>query len=263
MNPMMTLEVNHLCCGYADKVIASDISFSVQSGEVLCILGPNGVGKSTLFKSMLNLIPSLGGEICINAESIHSWSRKRLATVLGYVPLASSTPFPFSVREMVAMGRTAHLGAFSFPSKGDWQQVDQALHRLGIAQLAERRFTELSGGEKQMVLIARAIAQAPALLAMDEPTASLDFGNQVAVLRQVRQLATDGFGIIMITHSPEQAFLCASKVLLFRRNKPCLFGSVEEVVTEANLRDAYGVDVQIHQIGERDGQPVHSCTPVV
>ncbi|WP_202436509.1 MULTISPECIES: ABC transporter ATP-binding protein [Vibrio] len=260
---MMKLSVHDLQCGYGQTVIAENISFSVTSGEVLCILGPNGVGKSTLFKSMLNLIPKLGGEIRINDDNIESWSRKQLATVLGYVPQASATPFPFTVREMVAMGRTAHLGAFAFPSKHDWQLVDDAMHKLGISRLAERRFPELSGGEKQMVLIARAIAQAPALLAMDEPTASLDFGNQVAVLRQVRQLASEGFGIIMITHSPEQAFLCASKVLLFRRDKPCLFGSVAEIVTEANLRDAYGVDVQINQIGERNGHPVHSCTPVV
>lgn len=259
----MQLSVHDLQCGYSRKTVVRDISFSLESGEVLCILGPNGVGKSTLFKSMLGLIPRLGGDIRIDGQSVDGWSRKRLATVLGYVPQAGATPFAFTVRDMVAMGRTAHLSAFGAPGREDLHRVDAAMERLGIAHLAERRFPELSGGEQQMALIARALAQAPAMLAMDEPTASLDFGNQVAVLRQVRELSAEGLGIIMITHAPEQAFLCASKVLLFRRKGPCLFGPVNEVVTEENLRDAYGVDVHIHQIGERNGEPLRSCTPVL
>lgn len=259
----MQLSVDNLCCGYGQRTIARDISFSVNSGEVLCILGPNGVGKSTLFKSLLGLIPHLDGDIRIDGDSIDHWSRKRLAKALGYVPQSQPTSFPFTVREMITMGRTAHLGAFAFPGKEDLARVDAAMDELGIHHLAERRFTQLSGGEQQMVLIARALAQNPALLAMDEPTASLDFGNQVTVLKQIRRLAEQGFGIVMITHSPDHAFLCASRVLLFRPGKPCLFGHVDEIVTPDNLRDAYGVDVHIHQIGEQAGHPVRTCTPLV
>ncbi len=259
----MEFTVRDLRCGYQQHAITPALSFSVQSGEVLCILGPNGVGKSTLFKSMLGLIPRLQGSIEINGQPIDGWSRKKLARQLGYVPQAHDTPFPFTAREMVAMGRTAHLGTFAFPGQKDLLLVEKALQRLNIAHLAERRFPELSGGEKQMVLIARALAQAPALLAMDEPTASLDFGNQVAVLRQVRQLAEEGLSVIMITHAPEHAFWCASKVLLLRRNQPALFGNVADIVTEENLRQAYGVDINIHRVGERYGQPLLACTPVL
>ncbi|MFM2478477.1 ABC transporter ATP-binding protein [Celerinatantimonas sp. MCCC 1A17872] len=259
----MQFSVHNLKCGYNDKAIVQNVSFNVQAGEILCILGPNGVGKSTLFKSMLNLIPRLGGDIKVDGKSLDGCSRKDLATLFGYVPQAGDTVFPFTVRDMVAMGRTAHLSMFGFPSKDDLKQVDDAMYRLGIMHLASRRFSQLSGGEQQMVLIARALAQAPLLLAMDEPTASLDFGNQVAVLRQVRRLADEGLAIVMITHSPEQAFLCASKVLLFRRNQPCLFGPVDEIVTEQNLHDAYGVDVRINNIGQQNGRTIRSCTPIV
>ena len=264
----LKLAIHHLACGYAGHPVLSGINLALGAGEILALLGPNGVGKTTLFKTLLGFLPSLGGEILLNGRPMAAWPRAELARQVAYVPQAHTPPFPFQVRDVVVMGRTAHMGMFAAPSTRDFTLADEALAELGLQDFSARIYTELSGGEQQLVLIARALAQRPSLLLLDEPTANLDFGNQIRVLGQVIRLARRGLGVIMTTHAPDHAFLCAAQVpatqvALLRRGAPLLLGSVADVVTESNLRRAYGVDVRIDHCLGVAGQPLQICVPLL
>ncbi|SNX54951.1 ABC transporter ATP-binding protein [Thermoanaerobacterium sp. RBIITD] len=259
----MKLEIKNVFCGYGTKIVVKDFSIQVSSGEILCLLGPNGVGKTTLFKTILGFLKLQGGEIVLNGENIKYWSRKKLAKTIGYVPQAHTPPFPFSVLDVVVMGRTAHLGVFSSPSKEDVAIAEEALETLGVSFLKDRIYTEISGGERQMVLIARAITQQPDILVMDEPTANLDFGNQIRVLEQIKRLAQKGLGVIMTSHFPDHAFLCSTKVALMQRNNVFTVGYADDVVTEENLRSAYGVNVKITCLKDVCGEVIKACVPML
>lgn len=259
----MKLEIKSVVCGYNKTIVLRDISMSVESGEILCLLGPNGVGKTTLFKSILGFLKLKAGEILLDGKNIEKWSNKEIAKVVGYVPQAHTPPFPFSVLDVVVMGRTAHLGAFGSPSKEDIKIAEENLKKLNIIDLKEKVYTEISGGERQMVLIARALTQNPKILIMDEPTSNLDFGNQIRVLEQVNRLAKEGLGIIMTSHFPDHAFLCSSKVGLLQRENSFKVGSVEEIMTEENLKSAYGIDVKIVNIADEIGTKIRSCIPIL
>jgi iron complex transport system ATP-binding protein len=259
----MKFEVQHADCGYGGSCILRDISLSIESGSILCLLGPNGVGKTTLFKSMLGFLKLKAGRILIDGEDISTWTIKKTAKTIGYVPQVHTPPFPFTVIDVVAMGRVAHMGVFGTPGAKDMAEADYALERLGITGFRDKIYTEISGGERQMVLIARALAQHPKILIMDEPTSNLDFGNQIRVLTQIKALAIDGLAVIMTSHFPNHAFLCSTDVGLLKRDSPLIVGQADEVVTEENLRAAYGVDVCIirQQITGREW--LTSCVPVI
>lgn len=259
----MVLEIKDVSCGYGENTIVKDISMKVESGDVLTLLGPNGVGKTTLFKAILGFLKLDGGEIKLDGQNTNRWKKNKLAKVLGYVPQAHTPPFPFSVLDVVIMGRTAHLGMFASPTKKDTEIAEKALSDLGILYLKEKIYTEISGGERQMVLIARALTQQPKILVMDEPTSNLDFGNQVKVLEQVNRLAKCGLGIIMTSHFPDHAFLCSTKVALLQRNNVFTVGSVDEVITEKNLKSAYGVNVKIINTVNDKGVNIKSCVPLL
>lgn len=259
----MKLTLHSVACGYGGRTVLRDLSLTVATGEILCILGPNGVGKTTLFKTLLGLLDLHGGDITVEGESVQKWSRKRFASVIGYVPQSHTPPFPFSVLDVVTMGRTVHLAMFASPSKEDRRIAEQALQTLGIGSLRHRIYTELSGGERQMVLIARALAQQPRFLIMDEPTSHLDFGNQVRVLQQVNQLASLGIGVIMTSHSPDHAFLCSTRVVLIQRHGAFKTGAAEEVITEENLQATYGVNVRISTVTDETGAPIRACVPLM
>ncbi len=259
----MRLEIKDAVCGYGSKTIVKGISLCVQSGEILCLLGPNGVGKTTFFKTVLGFLKLHGGEIYLDGEKIHLWSRKRLAAAIGYVPQAHMPPFPFKVLDVVIMGRTAHLGMLESPSQKDTEIAGAALESLNISFLRDKIYTEISGGERQMVLIARALTQQPEMLILDEPTSNLDFGNQIRVLEQIKRLAGKGMGIIMTSHFPDHAFLCSSKVALMQRDNRFTVGSADEVITEENLRSAYGVDVRITGAFNDRGEQIKACVPLI
>ncbi|WP_088186832.1 ABC transporter ATP-binding protein [Desulfosporosinus sp. FKA] len=259
----MKLEIEHASCGYDQRDVLKDISLKLESGEILCLLGPNGVGKTTLFKTILGFLKLRGGEILLDGENIQNWPRKRLAQALGYVPQAHTPPFPFTVLDVVVMGRTAHLGMISSPSQNDLAIAEEALEILEVSHLKDRIYTEISGGERQMVLIARALAQQPKILIMDEPTSNLDFGNQIRVLEQIRRLAQRGLGVIMTSHFPDHAFLCSTKVALLQRNNTISVGSADEVVTEKNLKAAYGIDVKITESFNHKGETAKACIPLL
>jgi iron complex transport system ATP-binding protein len=257
----MRLTVENLAFGYRGKSVGSEVSFALESGEVLCLLGPNGAGKTTLFKTILRLLAPLSGTIAIDAEAIDCWSRRRLARVFGYVPQAQLGLFPFTVRDVVLMGRTAHIDLFATPSARDQEVAAHMLDLLGIAHLAEQPYTEVSGGERQITLVARALAQEPKVLVMDEPTASLDFGNQVRVLSRIKALASRGIAVILSTHDPDQAFLCAHRVAILHKGRLAHLGSPQDVITSENLRAIYGVDVEVRSVERGNREALRVCVP--
>lgn len=246
----MSLTVECVTAGYDGKAVVSGISVALESGETICLLGANGSGKTTLFKTILGLLPPLAGRISVNGEDIARWPRTRLARTFGYVPQAHTPPFAFCVRDVVLMARVVYHGAFSPPGRQDQAVVDEALERMNLSMLAGERYTELSGGERQLVLIARALAQQAPILLLDEPTSNLDFGNQMRVLHRVRELASEGFSILLTTHVPDYAFLCASHVALLKRGSLLALGSPAETLTQPLLEQAYGTPLRIADAGE-------------
>lgn len=259
----MELVIRDGACGYGTKNIIKDISVSIKSGEILCILGPNGVGKTTLFKTILGFLKLQSGEILLDNENIKTWSKKRLARAISYVPQEHTPPFPFSVFDVVLMGRTAHLDMFASPSKKDKEIAEQAIDTLNISYLKNSIYTQISGGERQMVLIARSLAQQAKIMVMDEPTSNLDFGNQIRVLQQINSLASKGFGIIMTSHFPDHAFLCSTKAALMQKHDKFIVGNVDDVITEENLKSAYGINVKIISIKNENGEIIKSVVPLL
>ncbi|WKN19827.1 ABC transporter ATP-binding protein [Azotobacter vinelandii] len=256
------LEVQRLNCGYARRTVLEDITFDLNPGELLCLLGPNGVGKTTLFKTLLGLLPPRSGEIRLDGRPTRHWSRREFARWVGYVPQAHTPPFPFQVEDVVAMGRTAHGSLFSGPGQEGRKVAAEALETLGISALAKASYTEISGGERQLVLIARALAQQPRILVMDEPTSNLDYGNQLKVMAHIRQIAHGrDMGIILTTHHPDHALLYASRVLTLDREKRYRVGAPATLISEDYLRRTYGVETEIHEIDRHDGRKTRICIP--
>jgi iron complex transport system ATP-binding protein len=251
------LRTERLDFGYPRFPVGRGVDLEIRPGEVLCLLGPNGCGKTTLFKTILGLIPRQGGRILLDAEDLARLDRRTIARRMAYVPQAHAAVFPYSVRDMVLMGRTVHRGLFSSPGQDDRARAEAALAQMGIATLAERDYTRISGGQRQLALIARALAQDAGLVVMDEPTASLDFGNQVLVLKEVRRLAAAGLGVVLSTHNPDHAFACASRVHLLADGATRAAGVPREVLTPEVLTRTYGVPVAVEQLA--NGQPV--CVP--
>lgn len=259
---MREFALENVTCGYKDVTVLSDVSFSIGPGEALCLLGPNGVGKTTLFRSMLGFLKPFGGRIALDGDDIATWSSRTLAKRIGYVPQNHTPPFAYPVLDVVTMGRLSRISPIASPSKRDTEKAAECLERLGISHLADKLYTQISGGERQMVLIARSLAQEPEVLVMDEPTASLDYGNQVKVLRQISHLVKEGISVIMTTHFPDHAFLCATKVGLITRDW-VRFGTPDEVVTEDSLKETYGVDVRIVKEHTCTCGTLKGCVPIV
>jgi iron complex transport system ATP-binding protein len=253
----MRLEANALGFGYPERPVGRDVTLAVGPGEVLCLLGPNGCGKTTLFKTLLGLLPAQGGSVSLGGADMARLDRDEIARRIAYVPQAGAGMFPYTALDIVLMGRTAHRGAFAAPSRADREIAARALAELGIAALAERDVTRLSGGQRQLVLVARAIAQAAPLIVMDEPTASLDFGNQTRVLSEIRRLARHGVGLIVSTHDPDHAFAIASRVALMRDGRIVAQGMPRETLTSAALGEVYGIEIEIARLP--GGQTV--CVP--
>ena len=258
----MMLAAEALDFGYPGRRVGEGLSLRLAAGEVLALLGPNGSGKTTLFKTLLGLLPKQGGRLLLDGADLETMPRETVAQRISYVPQAHGGFFPYTVREVVLMGRTAHLGLFALPSRRDRELADEAIARMGLTALAGSAYTRISGGERQLVLIARALAQAATLMVMDEPTANLDFGNQLRVLEHIRALAAEGIGVLLSTHDPDQVFLCADRVALLRDGKLLACGTPGTVMSDASLRGLYGVDVAVTTVMAGAG-PRQVCLPLL
>lgn len=257
-----TLTLEHVSCGYKGVEVIHDFSASIKSGEIFCLLGPNGIGKTTLFKTILGLLPRISGTVLLDGRPLESYDDRHRARLIGYVPQAHTPPFAFTVRDIVVMGRIAHVGMFSSPSSDDYRLADDILESLDLGKLSNRIYTELSGGERQMVLIARALAQQPAFLMMDEPTSNLDFGNQARVLTAARRLSRQGLGVIMTTHYPEHIAQCNAHGTLLMRDNERVSGGVDDLLTTQMLRKAYGIDCLVMDV-DAPGRTIKICQPII
>ena len=255
------LEVRKLRCGYEKTEIVHGIDFDVASGEFVCVLGPNGCGKSTTLKTVLGLLPPFGGSILMNGASTVDMSESERARHFAYIPQTHTPPFPFSVADVVILGRTPYVNKLANVSDHDMLVAYDCMELMGIADLAERPYTQLSGGQQQLVLIARALAQEPELLIMDEPTASLDFGNQQLVLAQMRALADSGTSVLMVTHDPNHALFCAHRVIVMEKGLIIADGKPGEVVRTELLRRIYHGGVRVLEV-PLDDAVARVCVPL-
>ncbi|MDX8548817.1 ABC transporter ATP-binding protein [Methanospirillum sp. J.3.6.1-F.2.7.3] len=232
-----------------EREIFRDVTFSLERGKILCILGPNGIGKSTLLKCCGNILPVRTGEVRMDGKEIEHWSRRELAQKVGYVPQAHTIVFPFSVLQLVLLGRTPHIAEYSRPGQKDIKIAEEALKSVGIEHLRDAPVNRISGGECQLAMIARALAQEPSILILDEPTNHLDFGNQIRILHILNKLAKErSISIIMSTHYPDHTFLLSCQVGIMTNGIVSLVGHAEDVVTEDSLEKTYQISIGIHFI---------------
>lgn len=239
----MSLSVQALSFAYGERSVLEEISFDLQKGEFLSVLGPNGVGKSTLFRCILGLLPDYTGSIFLGGEDMRTLNRREMARRIAYIPQINRPSFGYSVLQTVLMGTTRQLSVFDQPHRAQTEQAMDALTRVGAAHLAQRDFTHLSGGEQQLVLVARAIAQQAGILVMDEPTSALDYGNQLRILKLVRELADEGYAVLLSTHNPQHALTFASRILALADGRVAALGRPQEVLTQALVHRLYGVNV--------------------
>lgn len=250
----MIYEIRGLCFAYRSGAprVLDNVSLNLAEGQLLTILGCNGSGKSTLFGCMLGLLQPQGGQIRLCGEDLTTLSPRTVAARVGYVPQSHAPTFDYSVFEFVLMGCAARVGMFSHPGAEERRRADAAIERMGLITLRDRPYTELSGGERQQVTIARAIAAQPRAILFDEPTSHLDFGNQVKVLRVIRELSADGYAVVVTTHDPNHALLLGGQTALFDGSGSVEVGEPASVLTEKRLQALYGTELKLQHIQELD-----------
>ncbi|MCK4376135.1 MAG: ABC transporter ATP-binding protein [Candidatus Brocadiae bacterium] len=240
----MGLSVHKLCYAYEDGFSLSAISFDAENGRVLGIIGANGSGKSTLLECVVGLRKPLDGTIWIDGKDYSSMRRREVARHVGYVPQNHAPAFPFRVADVVLMGRCPHLRTLESPSKADQEIAQGKLQELGLGHLAGRSYTRVSGGERRLVMIARALTQEAAIIVLDEPTAYLDFRNRQQVIHTLSELASRGTAVVMTLHDPTDALECCDDALLLCDGATVACGPSCEVITEENLSRAYNVAIR-------------------
>lgn len=233
--------------------VVDRLSLDLTKGSITAILGPNGAGKTTLIHLLLGMLKPLSGGIEINGKALTEYTRSELSALIAFVPQIEYTAFDFSVEEYVLMGRAPYLHLLQTPAKEDHLITWQQLESLGLSHLGERSVLELSGGERQMVLIARALAQDPQLLLLDEPTTHLDLSNKGRILSTLRTLADSGVTVIFTTHDPDAAASTAQDLVLMRAGKVLSSGALSDVLTADLLTRTYGIPVRVVHVGD---QPV-------
>ena len=241
----MILQVKDLSFRYdSSRRIFQHVNFELDKGEVLSILGTNGAGKSTLLNCLAGLFRSESGEILLDGVSMNNMSMRDVAKVVGYVPQIHTPTYAYTVREFTVMGRTPYIGAFATPSKEDYRIADEALERMNISHIADKPYTEISGGERQQVTIARALTQQPRIILLDEPTAHLDYGNQYRVVQMIKELAGEGYALIMTTHNPEHAVILDGKVAILNREGVLGVGQAADSLNGETLSKLYGLNIK-------------------
>ncbi len=238
-----------------------NISFSLGPGEILSVLGPNGCGKTTLLKCLNNLHGADSGSITIDGKHVSEMSRAQIARVVGYLPQTHNPVFPLSVMDVVLTGRAPHLNSISSPGRKDVAIAQEALDSIGLSHLGYRSYSHISEGERQLVFLARILAQKPSALILDEPVSHLDFGNQARFLKLVGDLASGGMSIIITSHFPDHSFLLSGNVALMNRGEFVAVGAPDDVITEENMLDVYGTRVRIIEVAAGVIRKV--CVPIV
>lgn len=232
-------------------LVLAGLDLAIAAGTVTAILGPNGSGKTTLLQILLGRLAPLAGEVAIGGQPLAAYARRELGKLIGLVAQEEDVPFEFAVWEYVVLGRAPYLGWLEMPSPADYQIAADAIATVGIAHLQERVVPSLSGGERQLVRLARAVAQQPAVLLLDEPTNHLDLSNRGHVLHLMRSLAASGNAVIFTTHDAGAAALVADNAILLRDGKILDAGAVEQVFTDANLSAVYQTSVRVHRLENR------------
>lgn len=258
----MLLEIQNVRGGYGNGDIVKGVSCSADHGDVLCLVGPNGCGKTTLFRLMLGSIPVSGGDIIIDGHNTKHLTPKELASLIAYIPQYHTPIFSYTVLDVVIMGRASHFSAFDTPKKADREAAFAALEKVNALHLANKKYTALSGGQRQLILIARAICQSAKVFVMDEPAANLDYANHQLLMEVVVDLAKKGYCVVMSTHSPEHPASIGTKVLMMREGKVAAFGTPKEVITPANLEAVYDIEMDVVTVKDRYGTDRTICLPV-
>ncbi len=258
----MLLKLDQVYGGYGNVDIVKNVSCHADKGEILSLIGPNGSGKTTLFRLILGSIPLSSGNIYIDDQNTKNLSTKKLANLIAYIPQYHTPIFSYSVLDIVIMGRASHFSAFENPGNADREAALAALEKVNALHLADKKYTTLSGGQRQLILIARAICQSAKIFVMDEPAANLDYANQQLLMDVIIDLAGKGYCIIMATHSPEQPLYYGSKVLMLKNGHVAGFGSPQETINSDNLQAIYDIEMDVFHMKDRYGIERTICLPV-
>lgn len=257
LNAHIAVEDLHFAYAKGGRQILDGISFAIPKGEIVALLGANGCGKSTLIRLMLGFLRADSGSVLLDGKNIRQMGTRELSKQIAYVPQTHKTVFPYSVKDVVLMGRIPHKTFFFTYSNEDLEIAENAMERLSIMHLANRPYTEISGGERQLAIIARALTQGAQTLILDEPASGLDYGNQIRLLEEIVKLADEGYTFIKSTHSPEHALWIADRVLMMKNGRIFADGTSEQVITGANLNELYRIAIEVETL--ENGMSV--CVP--
>ena len=245
-------EVDNISFSYPgyERSVLSGASLKLHKGEILCILGPNGAGKTTLLSCMARLLKPDSGTIRLCGRDLSDMSEKETARLVGFVPQMHVPSFDYRVIDFVLMGRAPHTGIFSRPSADEEKMCLDVLENMGLGHIAFKSYLDISGGERQQLLIARAIIQSPEAILFDEPTAHLDYGNQHRTLSRIKQMASEGYSVVITTHNPDHALLLGDQAAIVSKDGSVIQGSSADMLTEDRLSEVYGMDISIRYIEE-------------
>lgn len=259
----MILEVKNGCFGYpGQKELLGNINIQLKEGHILAVLGPNGIGKTTLLKCMIGLLPWTSGASYLNGKNIRELKEKEIWNHISYIPQTHGFSFSYTGLEMVMMGRSSHLGLFEQPGIRELEMAEAVMEKIGIPHLAEKDCNRMSGGELQMVLIARALINEPKLIILDEPETGLDFHNQILVLNMIEKLAhEEKIAAIMNTHYPTNAMRIADEALMMNRKGDRFYGKASEVLNEKTISKSFDVRVIVNEILYQD-RMIRNIIPV-
>ena len=232
------------------QAVLNGVDLTIHKGELITLLGPNGSGKSTFMNCLMGLLKPQQGSILVNRTNINYMNARAISRKIAYVAQNPEVTFSHTVRNYIAMGRTPYLKIYEKPSSDDYNLVDEAIERLGIEKLADKQYTQISGGERQLVNVCRAIVQQPELIIFDEPTSALDYGNQIKVLRLIKELSSEGYSILISTHNPDHPILLDGTVCVLSRGGKMRTGTVEDIMTEDYLDEIYQTQLHVKYVDE-------------
>ena len=251
----MILEIKNLAFSYGNYDVLKDLNFDIKSGKTLSILGPNGIGKTTLIKCLLGLRKKTGGEILFDGKDIDTFEKKTFYSFVAYLKQGGKESSIYTVLDTVLLGLASKINPLLKPKEEDVEKVDSLLKELGIYDLREKYVSRLSGGEAQMVFMARALIREPEVLILDEPESNLDYRNQLLMLDMIDKLRSKGKLIIFNTHYPEHALRYSNKVLMLNKNYQYKFGNTVDIITKENIEETYRIKAAVGDL--KDGDKIY------